>query len=440
MKKTAFIPIFTVLIGLLQSTVFGQLVFSSPDSLYNYANKKNVDLKNASVGAIQARQAKLAAILSVPDVAANHTFSYTNNTRLPVSLFPSEILGGTPGTFTEVQTGVQYNTNFTQSLDIKLLNLGGWQNLKLAKLNIDLTNTNILLVQKNLHDNIATTYYNIVNLQAQVNSLIQNQIAADTLLFITQQKYAQGLLPQQQVNDAMVNSLNVAENIKQLQYNVEQQLLALKTLCDIEAGAIVEIVDAGNPLTITEPTAVVPNAMQVNYSILQEKMAAATYRQNKNKLLPTLSFFQAFTTQQFNQRGKFLDGSVAWIPSSYLGLRLSVPLPRSNDISQLTQSKFDYQIAINNTAREKNKAAIQQQQLAVDAAKAIALAKTNLSIYELRKDSYEKNLTLYREGLLAFDQTLNSFEQMVNSRYNFINAAVNTAFYNYKIHINNIHQ
>ena len=104
----------------------------------------------------QAKKAKLAAALGTIDMnGALLSAQFTDNTTLGVNLFPAEIFGGEPGTFKEVQMGVRYNTNLTNYADIKLVNPAGWSNLKLSKINIDLTSSNNQLTLKNLQENIA---------------------------------------------------------------------------------------------------------------------------------------------------------------------------------------------------------------------------------------------------------------------------------------------
>ncbi|MBX9784799.1 MAG: TolC family protein [Chitinophagaceae bacterium] len=414
-----------------------QIVFANLDSLLSYARSKSITIQTGHIKLDQAKKAKLAAVLSIPDVTGNASLSYTHNTRLPVSLFPAEVFGGQPGTFREVQTGIPYNTNFNENIDVKLLNLKGWENLKLSKLNIESSVSDNKITLKSLEENIAATYYNIVNLQEQLISTNKNLEAADTLLKITENKYAAGIAKQQDVNDAKVNYLTTKENSKQIEYLLAQQYLSLKILCDFPEQ---------DSITITEQLLAAPNYtmpvitennVAVTNSFLKEKVAFSNYKVQKNALYPTLSFFQSYTNQQFNTSSKFLDKSVSWIPSSYIGLRLSIPLPNANTISQVSKTRYDYLLAQKNTEQQKIKAGLEIKQLSVDYAKAVSQAKANNEIYKLRKETYEKNLNLYSEGLMSLEQTLNSFNTMVSSHYNLISSRITVLAAKAKIDINN---
>jgi outer membrane protein TolC len=429
--------VFFLITFLVGGPAQSQHIFSSLDSLLNYATVKNISLQSYDIKVQKAKMAKLAAILNIPEVSGNVSVAYTNNTRLPVNLFPAETFGGQPGTYREVQTGVQYVTNFNENIDIKLFNLKGWENLKLSRLNIEATVSDKQLSIKALYDNIAATYFNIVNLQEQLLSAKQNVLAADTLLKISQQKYQQGIIKQQDVNDAEVGYINSKESASQFIFLIEQQYLALKILSDIpDADSIVisqkiyEVNDVMIPAAET-------STLSVKNSLLKEKVAWSNYKQYKYSMYPTLSFFQSYTNQQYNTRGKLFDKNVNWIPSNYIGLKLSIPLPNASTIAQASNAKYEYLLAQKTTEQQKIKSGLEAKQLSVEYSKALSQSRSNAVVYRLRTDTYQKNLDLYEEGLISLDQTLTSFNEMVNSNYNLISSRINVLLAGAKIDINN---
>jgi outer membrane protein TolC len=424
-------------ISAIASNIQAQQVFKSVDSLLQYASLKSITLKSGNIKLDQAKKAKLAALLSIPELSGSGSFSYTNNNRLPVNLFPAEIFGGQPGTFREVQSGVQYVTYGNENIDVKLVNLKGWENIRLYKLNIESTVTDNKITLKSLCENISGIYFNIVSLQEQLISSRQNIESSSTLLTITEKKYNAGVNKQQDVNDAKVNFVTTKENLSQIEYLIQQQYLALKILCDIPEQEQIDIVQKLE----TEDIHLIPT-IEINHigftsSLLKEKIALSNYKQQKFSMYPTVSFFQSATSQQFNTRGKFLDNNVSWIPSNYIGLRLSIPIPSSNTISQVSKARFDYLLAQKSTEQQKLKDELEAKQLNVDFNKALSQAKANKEIYLLRKNTYEKNLNLYNEGLIGLEQTLNGFNAMVSSNYNLIASEVTVLGLKSKIDINN---
>ena len=215
MKKLFFILLLTTYESI---DIQAQKKFETLDELLTFADTKNITLKSNSIRLLQAKKTLLASKLAIADPLANINSSFTDNTRLPINLFPAEIFGGQKGEFREIQMGVQYNTNSTQNLDIKLLNLEGWQNFKLAEINIQISENDVKVSQKNLHENIASAYYNIVQLYAQMESTKQNLTVSDTLLALAERKYKQGIVKQQDVNDARVNQLTIKESINQIKF------------------------------------------------------------------------------------------------------------------------------------------------------------------------------------------------------------------------------
>jgi outer membrane protein TolC len=398
-----------------------------------YAEKKSITLQSGDINLLQAKKAKLAAIFSIPDPVVNKSFTFMDNTKLPVNLFPAEIFGGQASTFKEVQMGLQYNSVINQHVDIKLLNVAGWQNLKLAKINIEVNEKNNQLTRKNLYENIASAYYNIVQLQAQLQATRQNLLLSDTLLQTAQHKYSQGLVKKQDVNDSKVNMLATAENVKQIEYLISQNYLSLKMLVDIpdRENIIIsnyENIPGGTP-------SVEPDNLQVQYNISREKYALTNFKQLKRSSLPTLSFILSNSFNQFNQDFTLTGGD--WIHSQYIGLKLNFALPNATSIGNRYKAKYDYRLALKNTDHARIKADIQQRQLGVDYEKAVSQYRNNKEILLLREDTYRKNKNLYTEGLISLDQTLTSFNNLVNSQYNLITAEISILLANAKISINN---
>ena len=169
LKSIAFL-----IFSIVWVTADAQKTFAKLDELLNYAQTKSISLKSGDIKMMQAQKAILAAKLNIIDPTLNTNSALTNNTQLPVNLFPAEAFGGSAGSYREVQMGVKYVTNLNQYADVKLLNLGAWENLKLAKINIETTASDNKLTLKNLYDNIAAAYFNIVNLQEQRASTQQN--------------------------------------------------------------------------------------------------------------------------------------------------------------------------------------------------------------------------------------------------------------------------
>jgi outer membrane protein TolC len=412
-----------------------QTSFANFKAFLAYTDSKSTTTHTNTIQLQQAKKAKLAALLAIPDPTVNLPMSFTNNTQLPVNLFPAEAFGGQQGEYREVQTGVQYNTTISQGLDIKLVNLEGWKNLQLAKINIEITTTDNQLNIKRLYENLATTYFNIVQLNAQLETAIENLRIADTLLQIVENKFEQGLTRQQDVNDSRVNQLNAQENIRQITYLQEQQYLALKIIADIpESEQIIILEKPAMDPPIAQPD-IRTNELAWKNSILKEQSALTNLKKANLTFAPQLSLVGNNAYNQYNPDFTIWGGN--WIHSQYVGLRFNFNLPNANTLSNRSKARFDYQLSQKNSEKAKIQSTLTQQQLVTEWDKAISQQSNNAKILALQEETFQKNKNLYNEGLIALDRTLNSFSAMVTARYNLIVSQVNVSLAQAKIEINN---
>ncbi len=435
MKKTVIILLLLKCIG-----TNAQQVFNDFDSFLKYADNKSISLQANDIRFDQAKKAKIAAIASIPDPTGNVSFSYTNNITLPVTLFPANFNdpNASADEFRAQRLGVQYNSNFNQYGEIKLFNLQGWHNLKASKQNLEATALDNQLTRKTLYENIANTYFNIVQLQEQLQSTKENLLVSDTLLRITENKFSLGLLKKQDLNDTKVSYLNTKENLQQIAFIIQQQYLLLKTLTDIpDSDSIVIAHTVSATLTANTPE-VEFNDLSLNTSLSKEKVALANLKKNKSSVHPTLSFFASQSRTQFNTSARLFDNKWDWYSSTYIGFKITMPMPfAANTITVINEAKYNHLLAQKNAEQVRIKAGLDNQQLSTDYAKAWSQFVTNKEIFGFKKENYYKNRNLYAQGLLTTEQTLNSFNEMVNSHYSLITSAISLLLANAKIEINN---
>jgi outer membrane protein TolC len=417
-----------------------QQVFTDLDSFLKYANSKSTSLQSGQIKMDQAKKAKIAAIASIPDPTGSASFSYTDNLTLPVTLFPANFSdpNAPANEFRAQRLGVRYNSTLSNYAEIKLFNLEGWHNLKASKQNLDATAFDNKLTLKTLYDNIASTYFNIVQLQEQLESAKENIKVSDTLLQIALNKFNQGLLKKQDVNETRVSYLNSQENAKQITFIIEQQYLTLKALADISDKDSIVI----RHLVSTEPSATAPevvfNNLNLASTIAKEKVAFSNFRKNKSSKHPTLSLFLSNSLTQYNTSAGLFDSNWQWYDATAIGFKIAMPLPFSAArISANAEAKYNHLLAQKNTEHARVKAELDNIQLSTDYNKAWSQFVTNKEIYKLKNDSYHKNRNLYEQGVLSTYRTLDSFNAMVNSHYSLITSAISLLLAEAKIEINN---
>jgi outer membrane protein len=420
MKRFFFLSLFGFSIASVAQNSFNDL-----NSFLDYANQKSITLKTSDTKIAQAKKAKIAALISTIDPSGSSSLSFINNTKLGAIFFNNQT----------ITTGTKYNSNFSVSNDLKIINLAGWENLKLAKANIEVTNSDKLLTLKSIQENIAATYYNIINLKEQLKNTEKNLAAADTLYQIANNKYKQGQVKQQDVNDTKIGVLNAKESINQLKLLIDENHTNLKILADIPENEKIEVKENLSASSSLLKKEVLSNDLNFNNSMLREKYAQSSYKQIKKSNLPTLSFIMSQSSQWLTEDFEVFAGNK--IRSNYIGAKINIPMPGSNSVANTSKAKFDYEIAKQNTEQAKIKSVLEREQLSTDYEKAFSQYTTNKEIYALRKDTYKKNKNLYKAGILGLDQTINSYNAMVNADYTMTSSHVNVLLALAKIEINN---
>jgi len=423
--------LFAVLIS-NSASAQSKLVFTTIDSLYKYAKNHSVSIKTGEQQALLAKWQKISAQAGLVNFRIQTSFSLTDNIKLPVTYLPGVI----PGTFKEVTTGLQFigNLNFAPQIDI--INPVSWSKLKSTKINGELTDINNLIVKKSLFESISASYYNIISLKEQVEISQKNLFTADTLQTIMQNKYTEGIVRQQDLNDATINKLLLADKLEQLKILLNQQYYGLKTLCDIPENDEVVILENVNYNQQFDIGLQTNNQLEHKSSVLKTDLAKEDLRTNRLSQYPTVSFV-AYDAWQQNSENQFFDSNTNWINSQYIGLRISMPFPDVNKFMLSKTSKINTTIALQNAEHTKLQNDVINIQLGLDYEKAYSQFSTTKQIFMLKEENYRMALNQFDASILPSDRLLIAFNDMLVSRLNYSTALANLVFTKSKIEINN---
>ncbi|MEM6322017.1 MAG: TolC family protein [Bacteroidota bacterium] len=418
---------------LVTTPLISQTVFTSLEDVLAYSETTNLDVVANNIQLESSKKLERVSKIGRFDPKIQFPITYTNNTTVPVNLLPAEAFGGEPGTFREVQFGQQYNLNFTQSLEVSLYNPVGWMDYSLAKLNTKITENNSRLTIQQLHQSIADNYYHIINLQKQQASAEKNLQTADSLLIITKNKYDNGLARQQEVNNAQVNRLTLAQQLDQIAYSMTDAYYNLKVLLHLPDSETVEINEVP-PTDATIPMAA-PNPLMRSNLLLQQEYAQQDYLKTQKAFLPTVSFVAGNTFQANGNDFYAVNGD--WLTNNYLGVRVGFNLPNKQTLTNREVAKLNKELADNNFRKNQATLAAEAEKLNNNYQKAIAQYESTLKIGTINRDSYDKNVNLYREGLVDLSVVLDSYTAVVNSDYNENSAWSQVQLAKAKIFINN---
>lgn len=413
-----------------------QMSFLSLDSLLRYAEKNSMSIKTGEQQVLLAKWQKISAQAGILNFRMQSNINLTNNVELPVSFLPAEAFGGAPGTFKEVTMGQQFIGNINIAPQIDLINPASWAKLASAKVNNQLAEVNCKLAKKSLFESISASYHNILSLQEQITLTEKSLMVADTLLFQMQHKHREGIVRLQDLNDAKINRLSLVDKLQQLILSKEQQYLSLKILCDIPESIHVTLDEPINYSQHFNLNTRVDNQLSVESAKLKAELSNADLNTQRLMNLPTLSlvFYDAW---QQNSNIEFFNPNAQWLNSQYVGLKLTLPFPDFNKLSQVKSSKINRTISLQNATHSRVQNENANQQLVLDYEKAFSQFRTAQEISEIKSQNYELAFNQFNAGILPSDRLLVSFNDKIASRLNYSLALANLLFIKTKIDINN---
>lgn len=435
MKQILFL--ITGLLLLIQpANAQNKISFNNLDVLLEYAENNSMFIKTGEQQSLLAKWQKISAQAGLVNFRMQTNFNLTNNLELPVTFLPAEAFGGTPGTFKEVTTGRQYIGNFNLSPQIDIINSASWAKLTTANVNVELTSVNNLIVKKTLFESVSASYHNIISLQEQIEITRKSLLSADTLLMIMQNKYTEGIVRQQDLNDAHINKLTLSDNLEQLDLSLKQQYYNLRILCDIPETNSISIDEQPDYDKQIVLGLQVDNQLQYESSLLKVELAEADLKTNRFMQYPTVSlvFYNAW---QQNSNTKFFDNDVNWLNSQYVGLKVSLPFPDINRFTLTKSSRINKVISLQNAEHTKLENELTNKQLILDYEKAYSQLNTAKQIFQLKEQNYDLALHQFDMSILSSDKLIIAFNDMLTSRLNYSRALANLNFTMSKIEITN---
>ncbi len=410
------------------------VIINNFEELLDFAKKHNY---TKNVNAKQIELAKLTtrtAIGNVLNPRIPTTASIIDNSKQPVSFIPAEIFGGPAGTYREVTMGQRYISNLSFSPQFDIINLGNYARIQSARVNEKLVEINGILAEEAQSEQLNGVYYNILGYKTQKEMLLKNQRIADSILQIVQQKYAQGLIRPQEINDAKFNKITIEDKIEQLNFLLKQQYTILKMLCDVEEE--VELFFKDNE-TILENVTVERNDLKVKQLTYQGLFLEAEKKAAMWQQLPTLSFVSNISWQN-NSNNRFFDPNSNLINSNYWGLRLNWDLPTNvNKLSAYKTAQINSQLAEINQKHSQLQNNSENQQLKIEYQQTIHQYQNQQKLLTLKQENFEKSRNQYDANLLSLDKLLLAHNDLILQESMLLNAKNAVLFTKSKIEINN---
>ncbi|MCU7694205.1 TolC family protein [Haoranjiania flava] len=432
--------IFKCIAVLLLLTAKWLSVASQPlplDSCIRYTLEHNKALlartKNRTIESYKRKTTQLALY---PDVQFTSGVDYY--WKIPVQMFPAEIIGGQAGSFIPIRLGLPYTGNYGITADANLVDVEKWQRVKLALLQEKLANASVQSYARELIKNVKLSYYQVLLLQRSValsDSLYRNYVQINTLI---QQKYDEGIADKITVNQ----SANIlSERLDRL----------IKAKTQLEVAFLNLKVWMGYPfdkaLSISEENTHIPGYAHFEENRLpalevEQLKVENAYRLMKaasNSWYPRLKLQAGYTKTGYSEQLGFAPG-FDWFPSGYLGLKLQFPLSAfyrmgaqvQEHKAAWEQSKIHYQLYV----EQAQKDFYEQKALA---AQYEAILHNNEKAIERARESERLTLQKLQDNIIDMTQIKQASDDLYrlqelynNNRLNYISAAIQMEYLQHK--------
>jgi len=422
-----------LLIFLLSLFIVGQLAgqetrsFSMEEAI-SFGLDNHQEMKLASNELKRAREQMVEATsMGLPQINAG--VDYSHFIKLPTSLVPAEFFGGEAGSFAELQFGTKNSLKASATLSTLLFDGTYLTALKASKRYINFAKINYENSERNLRNQIKTTYLPPLLLQENIKTIAKNVSSLDKLLNETNEMYKAGFVEKMDVDKLSLTVENMKVLKKDLEKNYSLAVDALKMQIGYPLKQEISLTETieglSDELDEEVLTIKMDYASRIEYNVLKhsEELSKLNIDRYKRGYWPSLS---GFVTYQQEIQGENLLNDPFSSPISIAGLSLKIPvfdgLYKDAKIQQakldldnvrvqqhLLEDGIDFQVK----AARKNY---------FNALENIELRKKNL---ELAENIFNTSQDKYKEGVGSSLEIIQSEQSLHDSQQNYLNALYN---------------
>ena len=369
-----------------------------------------------------------SSLLPTLDGSASYQYYF----KVQEQLIPTSVFGGPAGKYQAASLSTPQSKSVALQLNQTLFNASSLIALKAAKVAVNLNQLQIQSSKEDLVYNVSATYYNIQSIIKQQELTKSNLAIDESLLGVTSDQFKAGLATQTDVDRLTVTRDNTKATLQSNLNSVEKQYNMLKVLMNIplESNIVVVADEFTDAAALASQTAGdFGPARKTNYlQVLENKRVADLQRQNiKAGYLPTLALGANYGVSGFNNNANpFTNLNSTWYPSSYVSLKLNVPIfdgfSKKYQVKQKEADIKKYDVQAEQTLQQNSK----------DVADAYADLKSNY----ITLQNQQRNLVLaqkvlndintqYKSGIVKLTDAINAQNELQTAQNNYITALIN---------------
>lgn len=369
---------------------------------------------------ISKNDQKVKEVLSTGLPQVNLNGNYTYNVQLPTQLIPGEFFGA-PGELVQVQFGTKMNTTFSGEVNQLLFNKTFFLGLDATRKLKSLSNLQAEKSKEDIAYDIAQLYYQIQVTAKQRGILQANLDQVKSLSQLTQKQFQNGFAKKIDVDQLQVNRINIENQIKNLDLQVEQLKQTLKFLMAMPLDTPIALTD-----TLSEPYTV-PNvqmfsadfSQKIDLALLdaQKDLNELNVEQYKAGYWPTVNAFANYNYQ--GQGDKFSE--LQWFDFGAIGLSLNIPIfDGFRKKAQIQQAQID-QLQLAETRR------LTTQSLNLSYNQGLQQLQTNINNLQVLEENrrvaeevYRVSQNRFTEGVAPITEVLTAETSMREAQTNYL--------------------
>ncbi|MCB0515456.1 MAG: TolC family protein [Chitinophagales bacterium] len=415
--------------------MFGNIVSAqnvmsfSLEEAQNYAEKHHLTLENSALN-IEKAKGQVNEIKSIGLPQVNASLQYIYNLKLPAQLIPSDAFSFPPllplangdtlylaqssGESSEEFTKLTFGTKNSLGISLEASQLlfdGSYLlGLKAANLFVAQAKQQNKLDVYQVRNAIAEAYTTTLLARESITLLDNNINLLQKIFTETQAYYQEGFIEQLEVDRLELSLTNLKTRKQSALRAAALSEAALKFQMGLPVSQAIELTDNLEGLS-SETAALVAtdvnvfqeeaqkNRLELQLLKTQNEFRDLDIRQIKAKYLPNVAaFFQA--NSNFQDDGFHVFNGQYWIPSSLVGLRVSVPIFDGNQKkAQIQQRKILQTQAFNQENLFKQSVALEVTQSYTQFVSAYENWQTQVKSMKLAQKIYDVSVEKYRTGV-----------------------------------------
>jgi outer membrane protein TolC len=303
--------------------------FSLNEAL-SYAMVHSYISKNADIDVISARKQVWESISTgLPQV--DGIADYNVNLDLPVSLIPSEFIGGEPGTYIPVKFGQDYNSTFGVTVSQLIFDGVYLIGLKAAKVYVDLALGTQEKTQIEIREFVTDAYYSVLIAEKFLATNKDNLDNSQKLYSDTEAYYKNGFAEEQDVDQLRLMVKQTENELIKAERSIRVTKMVLKYVMGVDVND--EIVLADSLENFVDPVIKAGTVARdfdyskhVDYRILETQYSLKKSQLDLEKvsLLPKIDVFYSWMKTAYANDANLIKED--WYPSSMIGFKLSLPI------------------------------------------------------------------------------------------------------------------